>query len=96
MCSKLKQEQLSRSPADLKQICESLAKEAVKRFQSNIAKKQRIEFLDCYDITERKRGLWVSRKKSEKKEEYNYKALVPCLEFLHRDLQIVLKEIWRN
>ena len=42
---------------------------------------QRIEFLDCYDITDRKRGLLVSRKRREKKEEYNYRALVPSLEF---------------
>ena len=68
MCSKLKQEHLSRSPADLQQICERLEKEVevVKCLQSNIAKKQGTEFLGCYDMTERKRGLWVSRKMSWK------------------------------
>ena len=46
--------------------------------QSNIAKKQGTEFLGCYDMTERKHGLLVSRKRTVKKEEYNYRALVAC------------------
>ena len=39
MCLKLKQNTFQGFPADPQQICESLAKEVVKRFQSNIAEK---------------------------------------------------------
>ena len=44
-----------------------------------------LSFSIAYDNTERKCGILVLRKRTVKKEEYNYRASVACLDFFHCD-----------